>query len=186
MTLRTAQPEIRTARLELVPATADTHRMELSRHIALSRALHRAIVPANWPPDEVRDVLEWFAQGLESEPDNYTWNAYYWIAQDSTAGRILVGSGGFKGRPDANGAVEIGYSVLPQFRRQGYATEAVRGLVDWARSCPDVRRVLAEALPENTASVGVLTKCGFGDIGPGSEPGLRRFQHGFQHQTEEK
>jgi hypothetical protein len=39
-------------------------------------------------------------------------------------------SGGFKGIPEAQGIVEIGYSILSQQQRQGYATEAVLG---WQR-----------------------------------------------------
>jgi RimJ/RimL family protein N-acetyltransferase len=60
--------------------------------------------------------------------------------------------------------------------RHGYATEAVRGLVAAAFALPEVRRVLAETLPELTPSIGVLHKCGFRLIGDGSEPGVIRFE----------
>ncbi|MER3514457.1 MAG: hypothetical protein C4310_08775 [Chloroflexota bacterium] len=56
---------------------------------------------------------------------------------------VLVGSGGFKGPPHA-GAVEIGYSVLPQYQGKGYATEMVAGLVRRALKHAEVDRIVAE------------------------------------------
>ena len=103
------------------------------------------------------------------------WGIFYWIAQsDGATSRILVGSG-FMSRPEASGAVEIGYGTLGEFQGRGYATEAVSGLAQWALSPPDVSQVIAEALPENAASMRVLLKNGFADTGPGTEEGTRRF-----------
>jgi RimJ/RimL family protein N-acetyltransferase len=48
-------------------------------------------------------------------------------------------------------------------------------LIGRAFAFPDVRRVIAETLPELTPSIGVLRKCGFRFIGEGSEPGVIRF-----------
>jgi RimJ/RimL family protein N-acetyltransferase len=72
-----------------------------------------------------------------------------------------VGTGGFKGRPDAAGDVETGYSIVQSFQRRGYATEAVGGLVGWALGHADVRRVIAHTFPHLAGSIGVLTKLGF-------------------------
>ena len=46
--------------------------------------------------------------------------------------RGMLGHIGFHGRPDGRGAAELGYTVLPPFRRRGYALEAAQGLMDWA------------------------------------------------------
>lgn len=80
-----------------------------------------------------------------------------------------VGGAGFKGAPDARGAVEIGYSIDPPFRRRGYAREAVRALCAWALEQPDIRLVQAQTLPQNAASQGVLAACGFLPDGQGTE-----------------
>ena len=42
----------------------------------------------------------------------------------------LVGAGGYFGPPDADGTVEIGYSVLPEWQRHGYATQMTEALVN--------------------------------------------------------
>ena len=168
--------KIRTSRLELVPATAEFIRMEMVHPISLGQVLD-AVIPAAWPPESVRDVLELFAQELEANPNTEGWGGYYWLSSEENASRrTLIGSGGFKGKPDAHGNVEVGYGVLPEFQNKGYATEAVQGLVTWALSQKVVRSVIAEAFPDNVSSIRVLVKCGFVEVGAGEAPGVKRFE----------
>jgi ribosomal-protein-alanine N-acetyltransferase len=87
----------------------------------------------------------------------------------------LLGICGFKGRPDEAGSVEIGYSILRQFRANGYATEAVARLVKWAFSHQNVTEVSAETLPHLRQSIRVMEKNGFTLTGPGSEQGVIRY-----------
>lgn len=87
---------------------------------------------------------------------------------------VLVSSGGFLGPPE-NATVEVGYSVLPQFQRQGYGTEMVSGLVAWALSQPGVQRVAAKTGATNVASRYLLERLGFVPAGPGREAGDLRF-----------
>lgn len=79
------------------------------------------------------------------------------VAYDDT----IVGDAGFKGQPDSDGAVEIGYAIRESHRRLGYATAAVRLLLERATADPAVRSVRAEVEDGNVASVGVLTSAGF-------------------------
>ena len=67
------------------------------------------------------------------------------------------------------------YGIVAEHQRQGYATEAVHGLVAHAFRRPEVERVIAETLPELVASIGVLAKCGFEPIDERSEPGVVRY-----------
>ena len=89
---------------------------------------------------------------------------------------MLVGTCGFKGPPTADGTVEIGYGILPEFRRHGYATEATQGLITHAFAHPEVARVIAETFPDLFPSIGVLRKIGFSYAGEGSEPGVVRYE----------
>ena len=62
------------------------------------------------------------------------------------------------------GAYWIGYTVAPRFARQGYASEAVAGLL--VRLAQDgVAQARAEVEPENVASVRLLEKLGFQPAG---------------------
>ncbi len=165
---------IQTTRLELIPATAELLRLEDSAPIALATPLNAAI-PVEWPPEEVRGVLGFFADQMDAGATGDGWGIYYWIAQSgSDTPAILVGSGGFMSKPTC-GQVELGYGTLMRFQGRGYATEAVSALAQWALSQPEVSVVVADALPENAASVRVLQKAGFAEAGPGKEEGTRRF-----------
>lgn len=165
---------LRTRRLRLVPATLELVRVEMKGNAALAQALG-ALVPANWPPETLADVLPLFLEFLESEPQHAGWYGWYGLLADVQPGAWVLGaSGGFKGPPE-DGAVEIGYAVLPQFQRQGYATELVVAMTEWALAQPSVERVTAEVMADNQASLRVLAKAGFEPAGEGEEPGSLRF-----------
>jgi ribosomal-protein-alanine N-acetyltransferase len=78
--------------------------------------------------------------------------------------RQVVGRVGFHQPPDAEGVVEIGYSVTPRFRRRGYAVEMADGLIQWAaaRGCS---ACLASARPDNLASLATIARLGFVRVG---------------------
>ncbi|WP_397542428.1 GNAT family N-acetyltransferase [Roseovarius salis] len=55
----------------------------------------------------------------------------------------------------------LGYWIGAPHARQGYMREAITALVHHAFERLDLSRIEAACLPENTASRGVLEKCGF-------------------------
>jgi len=59
------------------------------------------------------------------------------------------------------GEVEVGYFVVPNERRKGYATEAITIMVDYLFLSRDTVRIQAKADPENIASCKALEKSGF-------------------------
>ena len=59
---------------------------------------------------------------------------------------------------------ELAFELLRRFWGQGYATEAGRAVLDWARSSGH-QRVWATVWEWNTASRGVLDKLGFTEVG---------------------
>lgn len=83
---------------------------------------------------------------------------------------VLFGAAGFKGAADEAGSVELGYGILPEYQRRGYATEAVLGLVAFALAPPRVRTVVGQTLPHLTPSIRVLEKAGFRYVGDGHDP----------------
>ena len=71
---------IQTTRLQLIPATAALLRLEDSDPLALAPLLNAAI-PADWPPEEVRDVLGFFADQMDAGMTGDGWVTYYWVAE---------------------------------------------------------------------------------------------------------
>ena len=84
----------------------------------------------------------------------------FWTALFVQDGEVC-GVGGYKGPPDADGVVEIGYSIAAELRGRGLATAAARELVRIAFADARVRTVRAHTLAERNASVRVLEKNGF-------------------------
>jgi ribosomal-protein-alanine N-acetyltransferase len=86
-----------------------------------------------------------------------------WIARAAVADPegVVVGYAGFHGPPDSDGMVEVGYSVDPAYRRQGYATAMLRELLARAATEPGVRTVRATISPDNAASLATIAGFGF-------------------------
>jgi RimJ/RimL family protein N-acetyltransferase len=167
---------IETIRLRLVPATLETLRAELDSPSHLS-AVARMDVSAEWPPELYdRDPIEYTIHRLEHAPHEADWWLYYFVLKQTDGAGIAIGCGGYKGPPSAEGTVEIGYSVVPEMRRRGFAAEAAAGLIAHAFARSTVRRVIAETLPSITPSIGVLEKCGFHFTGEGSEEGVISYE----------
>jgi aminoglycoside 6'-N-acetyltransferase I len=167
---------IATERLELVPGTPETMRAALESNGALAAALG-VVVPETWPPEFLDPpALRWTLARLEEAPGADHWWLYFILLRDGPRGPTLIGSAGYKGPPDAEGTVEVGYGIVRDQHRRGYASETTRGLLARAFARPEIRRVIAETLPELVGSIGVLRKCGFRHIGEGSEPGVIRYE----------
>ena len=165
-----------TARLRLIPASFDLVQAEMGEPDRFAQSLN-ANVPRNWPPEQVADVLPFFMEQLRQSPGLCGWLGWYWVLRGVAREDLtLIGNGGFKGRAEPDGTVEVGYSVLPQFRRRGYATEAVAGLLSWAFGHVEVTTVTAETARGNVASARVLRRLGFQPAEGAGEPDIDRFE----------
>jgi RimJ/RimL family protein N-acetyltransferase len=116
----------------------------------LGVALHR-----EWPQADLLDVLPLQAA---IEPDEERLGVWVMIERESAT---VVGDIGFLGAPGTDGSIEIGYSVIPDRRGRGYATEAARALVDWALRQPGVTTVVAGCDNSNVPSIRTLERLGF-------------------------
>lgn len=170
---------LRTERLQLIAVTLELARAERAGPAHLG-ALLGAHVPPSWPPplnDE--HTLDWTIEYLAAHPHAVGWAAWYFLHREHKELR-LIGIGGFAGEPTSaegasGGTAEIGYSIVPECHRFGFAPEAVRALVGWAFTHSAVRRVIAHTLPALLPSIRVLEKCGFTLDGPGAEAGTVRY-----------
>jgi [ribosomal protein S5]-alanine N-acetyltransferase len=153
-----SQSPVRTSRLELIPLSADAIDALLQADGDQLRALTGAEFPHPVaPPPYMADSLPVVRDRLRSGDHDAEWWNWLIVRQDS---REAVGSVAFGGRPDAAGAVLIGYAMYPGREGQGYATEAVRAMLDWAFAQPGVNVIRALAPVWNTPAVHVAEKLG--------------------------
>jgi RimJ/RimL family protein N-acetyltransferase len=165
-----------TPRLQLTPASIASLVAELRHDYAAVGDLLSASVPSAWPPDLYDDDARRYSlHKLRESPEQAEWWTWYILLPQTKRLPQLVGVGGFKGPPKA-GVVEIGYGVVTEFQRRGYATEAAAGLVRWAQTHPDIHMVAAHTLPQLTPSIRVLEKNGFLQRGTPEEEGAIRFE----------
>lgn len=150
-------------RLLFVAASPALLQAELSSTNELARMLNVAI-PADWPPGEYdQDAMHFFLDQLVTGgPDVAGWYSWYVVAYPTgNKPATLVAGAGYFGPPNAFGVLEIGYSVSAGWQRRGLATEIVTTLVGQGWQHLQVKQIIAHTLPENVASIGVLTKNGF-------------------------
>jgi ribosomal-protein-alanine N-acetyltransferase len=158
--------------VRLIPADIELVDAELDDVAMLAQRLG-VRVPDDYPPEHhdgsvLRFTREQLARGGQQEG----WWLHY-IVVDGADRPTLVGTCGYKG-PPRDGVVEIGYSVVPSWRRQGIATAAVRGLIQHG-GARGVTAFVADTLPHLEASIGVLRTSGFVPHEP-PEPGVLRFR----------
>jgi ribosomal-protein-alanine N-acetyltransferase len=156
---------ISTQRLALVPlsprfldALVEGRRAEAESELGLE-------LPSDWPDRHDLGFLALRRKQAREDPAREEWLPRA-IALD---GR-MVGHIGFHGPPGVNGpqkphALEVGYTVFEPFRRRGYATEAVVGILGWAQAEHGVRHFVASVGPWNEPSLALVRRLGFRETG---------------------
>nr|WP_225445435.1 GNAT family N-acetyltransferase [Paenibacillus arenosi] len=74
--------------------------------------------------------IQLYIEQLITDPDLLGWGVWLVISKDANE---VIGDIGFKGKP-VKETVEVGYGFMPEARNNGYATESVKALVNWAFS----------------------------------------------------
>lgn len=116
--------------------------------------------------EEIKFAYMEMLENCRRYPNKRKWYALWLIALKDND-NIFVGSMSFKGL-SVNGCIEIGYGIESKYQGNGYASEAVTALTQWAVSNPEVTSIEAETESDNVASQRVLIKSGFvpnGEIG---------------------
>ncbi len=117
---------------------------------------------------EAEPLLRIRVAQLRDEPEQAPWILRA-ILLDGDPPHPAIGFINFHDGPRDRGWVEVGYTILPEWRRRGYAAEAVAALCGWAhRNGAD--RFRASVSPANGPSLGLVAKLGFGWIGEQWDP----------------
>ncbi|MGI3783292.1 MAG: GNAT family N-acetyltransferase [Janthinobacterium lividum] len=147
-----------------MPGTLDVRLVRFPVDTARALVAGTLVRPADWHPEfptgdtfSAAHHLLGAHEALEVDPERSPW-WFFVVVVDET----VVGDAGFHGPPPVDGLaeVEIGYQVVPAYRRRGVATRACALLLEHAwRNGAEL--VLAETEPENLGSRAVLRANGF-------------------------
>jgi [ribosomal protein S5]-alanine N-acetyltransferase len=150
---------IRTPRLELSLWSPEFMRASLTHDLIKLRTLAGVQLPDDFPGGRLGLIKMRLSQ-IERNPLEHDFLLRSIVFEGS-----MIGAIGFHAMPDARGRLEVGYEIFPEFKRRGFALEAVQGLLDWAKLEPGVKTFAASVSPTNTASLRLISKLGFKQIG---------------------
>jgi RimJ/RimL family protein N-acetyltransferase len=105
---------------------------------------------------EIRQAIDFWLINVESRPEHYAWYTNWEIILP--AENRSIGGIGLSGRPDEEGKVMTGYFIDARYYNQGFATEALQTLIEWAFRDPALAFLTAETPHDHYASHRVLIK----------------------------
>ncbi len=148
--------DIESARLLIEPITLDEGQMLVKNPMEYYYE-KRIPYDVEWPHYSLKALLPYYLEDLEN--NKVPLGMGPWIIRDKRKGRI-IGEAGFRSFDEEKKTVEIGYRILQKRQNQGYATEAVSSLCQWA-FYQQIKKIRACCDKENIASQRVLKKNGF-------------------------
>ncbi|MDJ1480529.1 GNAT family protein [Cytophagaceae bacterium YF14B1] len=156
---------IKTERLELIPFAEEHYQAIFVNDNHKLGKLLGCEPPESWTEyDDAKEALPILYKFFMDLNGDWRWGSFF-IKYDNQ----LAGNCGFKGKPDTNNCVEIGYEIHPNFQNKGLATEAACALVKIALEA-GVITVKAHTFELANASAHVLKKAGFHSTGPVHDP----------------
>ena len=108
---------------------------------------------------EKKHILKSSKIVIEPSDGQDLWNAD-WVISLAKGEKNRIGRASFAGEKEL-GTVPLQVELLEEYRNQGYGTQAIRMMVDWAFRYPNVYEVKTEADHENDKAVKALGKAGF-------------------------
>lgn len=150
---------IETARLQILPLSHD----QLIKYIQCDPTLEieLGLQPASrkFSPALVEALEQSILPRVANQKTDFRYVTLWTIFLKN--GRVSVGDLCFKGEPDEKGEIEIGYGTYDEHRQKGYMTEAVGGMLAWARQQKGIKAITAETETTNTGSLKILQHNGF-------------------------
>jgi RimJ/RimL family protein N-acetyltransferase len=150
---------LETKRLILKPLTYE----QLKKYIRLDNSLEQELnlnETSRTISPELKEALEQtILPNVADASKNYLFSTLWSVI--STEENKIVGDLCFVGEPNAEGEVEIGYGTYKEFRKRGFMTEAVAGIIKWAEKQPNIRSIIASTEKSNTDSYSILVRNNF-------------------------
>jgi [ribosomal protein S5]-alanine N-acetyltransferase len=96
---------------------------------------------------------------VANHPDTYLFHTLWTVISKNE--NKMVGDMCIVGEPNAEGEIEIGYGTYDEFQNKGIMTETVGRMIEWFKTEPIVKSIIASTEKSNSASFKVLEKNNF-------------------------
>jgi [ribosomal protein S5]-alanine N-acetyltransferase len=163
---------IHSPRLELIAMSPDFLGASLKGDLESASHLIGLTVPTDWL--EAKWLMEMRLAKLRQDPALEPWLLRAVGLRET---KSMIGFLGFHTLPGAEylnpyapGGVEFGYTIFPNYRKRGYASEAAGALMQWATREHDVKRFVVSISPANEPSLLLAQKFGFHKVGTVMDP----------------
>ena len=163
-------PDLFTNRLRLVAVTSEHLIVEATEPQKLGSLLG-VRVPPEWPStDWDANVFAIIQRQYVEHPNTFGWHRYVILPGDDP---VLIGAlGAF---PKLENEAEIGYGILPNWQRHGYAAEGANALIRLLFE-QGLHSVIAHTFRHMQESIRVMEKCGLAYEAPGEEADTVRYR----------
>ncbi|SCZ81481.1 GNAT family N-acetyltransferase [Acidaminobacter hydrogenoformans] len=111
------------------------------------------------PDDHMKKILEIKLAKMKAAPELSVFSTYFLIVEMES--HEILGTIGYKGAPDEDGTIEVGYGIRPGFREKGFMTDALKAFTEFGLTLPGVLKIVACTNKDNGASIRVLEKSGY-------------------------
>lgn len=159
--------EIITPRLSLRLMTEDFLEASLNGNEEKSESLIGLKISPDWFGE--KDIMNIRLNNYRDDSEYVKWGLRSVGLRETSE---MVGYIGFHTKPNPNylrefapNAIEFGYTIFSHKRRQGFAQEAVVGLMDWAMQQYPFESFIASISPSNIPSTAMIKKLKFEKIG---------------------
>jgi [ribosomal protein S5]-alanine N-acetyltransferase len=158
---------LQTPRLRIIPLSKEQLANYSISDYSLENSLHVNTIPRIVPEFLANVIKNKILPSVSDTTKNPLYYTFWTIIFKQE--NIMVGDLCFKGEPNDDGEIEIGYGTYPAFEGKGFMTEAVGEMVRWTFEQPNVQSVTAQTDPSNIASQKILEKNNFVEYGRTAE-----------------
>ena len=157
-TAKMAVQYLESSRLHLIPLSADSLVLSFVDYARMQDELGLRIDKTVLEDEEMRYAMKVRLNKVLENPEHYLWFTNWAVVLKEE--RLIIGYIILKGLPNELGEVILGYQIDERYRRQGYATEAVRKMLQWIFTYPQALSVIADTEKTNTPSCRLLEHIG--------------------------
>ncbi len=159
--------KISTARIDIVPLCLQELELIIKSRAEFEKISDCCPSGVELPPvycEELSEMLEQNRSKWKENPNDYLFYTLWVMICRET--KIIIGQFSFNAKPNADGEIEVFFSIEEPYRRKGYAFEVMQGVIGWAKESGLIRKFLIEADFDNKAAMASLKKLGFKPVLP--------------------